>query len=124
MRNRLLKAIRIYMILALAAIAYYIFYLWSGYGIPCLFRTLTGLSCPGCGISRMFAAILNGNLNEAFGYNRLVFITLPVFVLYAARYTFFYVRDGYCRDGRVLNAAKWLMAAAFIIFGVMRNIVL
>ena len=124
MGSRLLKIIRMYIILALIAAAYYIFYTWSGYGIPCLFRTITGFSCPGCGISRMFAALFKGNIKEAFEFNQFVFAMLPAAILYAIRYTYYYVRDGRCRDGRIMTCIEWGVATAFIIFGVIRNIVL
>lgn len=112
------------MILAACGVLYYLFYIWSGYGIPCLFRTITGLSCPGCGITRMFVALFGGNVQEAFACNQLAFVLLPAAVLYAVRYTFIYIRDGRVQEPLILKAAEWLVVAAFIIFGVIRNIVL
>lgn len=35
----------------------------------CLFKTVTGLDCPGCGSSRALHALLHGHLREALSYN-------------------------------------------------------
>lgn len=38
----------------------------------CLFHTLTGLECPGCGSQRAIHALLRGDFSAAWGYNALV----------------------------------------------------
>ena len=43
----------------------------------CLFRTLTGWDCPGCGSQRMIHALLHGNLRDAWHYNAFLLLTLP-----------------------------------------------
>lgn len=51
-------------------------------GVPflpgCLFRRLTGLDCPGCGMTRAAAASLNGRWVEAFALNPLGMVLLPL----------------------------------------------
>jgi hypothetical protein len=42
-------------------------------GIPCLWKTLCGFSCPGCGLSRAGALLLHGRFVEAAEMNWLVF---------------------------------------------------
>jgi hypothetical protein len=37
----------------------------------CLFKDLTGLPCPGCGLTHSFCALAKGSLVRAFGYNAL-----------------------------------------------------
>lgn len=41
----------------------------DGGGIPCIWRSLTGYPCPGCGLTRAFAAISNFNLLESIRFN-------------------------------------------------------
>ena len=38
---------------------------------PCVFYNLTGLPCPGCGMTRGFVAMGHGQLAAAWGYNPL-----------------------------------------------------
>jgi hypothetical protein len=39
--------------------------------ILCPFRALTGLPCPGCGMTRAFCAIAHGHLFKAIGFNAI-----------------------------------------------------
>ena len=50
----------------------------QGFYPPCLFYTLTGLHCPGCGTLRGLHQLLHGNLIAAFGYNPYSMLALPV----------------------------------------------
>ncbi len=46
----------------------------------CLFRSLTGIPCPACGMSRAWLALLHGDLAGAFRYHPL-FWTIPLLIL-------------------------------------------
>lgn len=48
-----------------------------GFFPPCLFYSLTGLHCPGCGTLRGLHQLLHGNLLGAFGYNPYSMLALP-----------------------------------------------
>jgi hypothetical protein len=50
---------------------------------PCLSRLLLGLHCPGCGMTRCVSALLHGNVAQAFAYNPLFVVVLPL-LAYAA----------------------------------------
>lgn len=50
--------------------------------IPCVFKKITGLDCPGCGMTRAALAILDGDFYQAFRFNMLVFILAPIYLLY------------------------------------------
>src|SRR5437868_6629473 len=46
----------------------------------CLLYALTGLFCPGCGATRCTAALLHGDIDQAFAYNPLFVIALPLLI--------------------------------------------
>ncbi len=50
--------------------------------VPCLWRTLTGYKCPGCGLTTSFLEILKCNFLDAFYTNPLIFIVLPAGIFY------------------------------------------
>ena len=49
----------------------------------CIFHTVTGLDCPGCGSQRAASALLHGHLLDALNFNLLFVAVLP-FVAYSA----------------------------------------
>lgn len=49
---------------------------------PCLFRTLTGLYCPGCGSRSALIQLARGNLYAAWRLNPLMILFLPSAVLF------------------------------------------
>ncbi len=55
----------IFILLALSLLIF----LMSNIGIPCLFRTVTGIPCPTCGMSRAFLSLLNLNLKQSFEFH-------------------------------------------------------
>lgn len=82
-------------------------------GIPCVFHELTGAYCPGCGITRSLASILQGDVYQAFRFNALVFIIAPLYLLYMYTYKRQYIKF-----------SKSLMSVILIItilFGILRN---
>ncbi len=46
----------------------------------CIFYSLTGLYCPGCGSQRAFSSLLHGKLWLAVNYNLLFILCLPLLV--------------------------------------------
>jgi hypothetical protein len=48
---------------------------------PCIFRGITGISCPSCGITRGIVALLQGNISAPAHYNMLAYIAMPVLVI-------------------------------------------
>lgn len=43
----------------------------------CIFKSTTGLNCPGCGAQRATHELLHLNLKSAFAHNPLLVISLP-----------------------------------------------
>lgn len=47
------------------------------FDINCVFKSVFGIPCPGCGLTRGFRALLSGNFIRAESYNIL---TIPIFL--------------------------------------------
>ncbi|MGB4413946.1 MAG: DUF2752 domain-containing protein [Paludibacter sp.] len=50
--------------------------------IPCLWKTLFGFECPGCGLTTAFIKIITLDISGAYNANPLIFIALPLGVFY------------------------------------------
>ncbi len=47
-------------------------------GPPCPLRTVTGVPCPFCGMTRGVTAIVHANFSAAFGYNPGAFLVVAM----------------------------------------------
>ena len=79
--------------MVILGMAYATAYQMSGVGIPCLFRKVTKLYCPGCGITHMCMYLLQFKFKEAFISQPAVFCLMPVGAIIAIRWGIRYVRD-------------------------------
>ena len=89
----------------------------------CVFRTTTGLWCPGCGLTRGLHQLLNGQIGSALSYNLFV----PLAVVAAGLGWWSWMRTSWGRAP--LNLPQWLtrplvwaLPVALIAYGVLRNI--
>ena len=48
----------------------------------CLFHSLTGWNCPGCGMQRFLHAIMHGRVIEAFQYNYILLVFIPYLIAF------------------------------------------
>ncbi len=55
---------------------------WVIMGWPCVIRWVTGVPCPGCGLSRACLAVLRLDFGAAFRYHPM-FWSFPLLLLYA-----------------------------------------
>lgn len=93
----------------------------AGLGIPCVFQRLTGLDCPGCGITRMGLELLQGDLPSAFRCNPGAFLSLPVLACFLGRLWLGWLKTGKLRCSSGENRFLWLLAMLLLAFGIFRN---
>lgn len=123
MKKRVIKAASILGILAAVGIAYFYIYKLLGFGIPCVFYAVIGLKCPGCGVTRMCSALLMLDFKAAFEANRCLFTLMPVFLYYAIRSVYMYIKFGKINYNKAENAVLISIIIILILFAVYRNIV-
>lgn len=100
-------------------------YLNKNYGfyIPCIFRKITGLYCPGCGATRSIIALLKGNIKASFSYNPLFFLMLPFLIFSIIYQCYIYIENK--KDNiinKIPNTIWIIIIIILIIFGILRNI--
>ncbi len=89
----------------------------------CLLHDMTGLHCPGCGMTRATDALLDGDLTAAVSFNPLGIILLPVALIALIPELI-----GWLRGSPPLwrvplgKRGAWIIAWLVISFAVLRNI--
>ena len=59
----------------------------------CIYRSLFGVRCLGCGMTHAFCAVLHGDFAAAFAYNPLVIVAFPFFSALAVQHLRSFFRD-------------------------------
>ena len=121
-RERLHGVLKKYAIVLGIAIAYLILVLATGWGIPCIFYTVTGLQCPACGVSRMLLALLRLDVVAAFWYNPYLFVNAPIILFCLGYSEVQYVKTGSRTHRRWINIVLWIEIGLALLFGIARNL--
>jgi hypothetical protein len=96
-------------------------------GVPwlpdCVFHRLSGLHCPGCGMTRAASAFLHGNPVAAFRFNPVGVVLLPLAMLGLGIEMIGWIREKplawRLRPGR---RAGWTIVGILIAFWILRNV--
>lgn len=88
----------------------------------CLFHSLTGLQCPGCGGLRATHYLLHGEVATAFRLNQLFVVLLPFLLLFGATRLLKRVsgRDWLEPFWRLFWL--WALLVAVVLFTILRNL--
>ena len=94
----------------------------TGWAVPYLFRQMTGLKCPGCGVTSMCLALLRLDFAAAFRWNPGLMALSPFLGALIALLIARYIRTGSWRPGRWQTACLWAMLGLLLVWGVVRNV--
>ena len=87
--------------------------------MPCLFRMMTGLYCPGCGGTRAVRALFSGHPVLSFFYHPLVLYMAAVAVWYVVSWILYFAAGKRIfrpeLDDRIAYAAAGIVILNFII---------
>jgi len=50
--------------------------------IPCIWQSIFGIHCPGCGLTTAFISLIEFDFRNAFESNWLIFIIVPIVIYY------------------------------------------
>lgn len=92
-----------------------------GKPIPCIFHKITGLYCPGCGVTRMILSLLKFDFAKAFSYNQLCFIYLFLFIGYLLYVLIFKLLKKPIK--KVPDKVMLVLLLIAIVFGILRNVI-
>lgn len=90
-------------------------------GIPCMFNKITGLYCPGCGITRAVIALMKLDIKTALDYNFCFVIFAPFMILFGC-YEYYKEKKDVNYDTNKFNKVWYFFVIVFLSFGILRNI--
>jgi hypothetical protein len=88
----------------------------------CALHALTGLHCPGCGGLRATHQLLHGHVAEAFRLNPLWVVVAPFVAWLLLREAVRTLAGRRLPPQRVAIGWIWVLAAAVVLFGILRNL--
>lgn len=121
-KKRFTAELRKLFIILAVGLFYFLFIQITSIRIPCIFYELTSFLCPGCGITRMCVSIIRLDFASAFGYNKFVFVTLPVLVYIFASVEFNYISRGKKLPSKFAEILCYFEMIGLAVFFVLRNI--
>ncbi len=77
------------LLLPAAAVLFFFDPATAGFYPPCLFKTIFGAQCPGCGSLRAMHQLLHVNLAAAWALNKPIVVGLPLAAIAGAINVFF-----------------------------------
>ena len=107
--------------LAVAVAGYAAIAMRRGWGMPCLFRTLTGWQCPGCGMTRAAYLLMHGHPIAALRQNPFILVVLMAGYMGIAELSPYL----FGRQLKQIVLPSWLLialGALLIVFCIARNI--
>lgn len=120
-RVRIKRVVLLYLVLIVFAFAAG-YLLYSGkLGLRCLFHDITGFRCPGCGNTNGMLMLLSGNFLAPIRFN-LMFYPEVFTLLYILTYMPYIYITGK-NFSKSAAAVLIVPAAAFIIWGIIRNFI-
>lgn len=88
----------------------------------CPLYALTGIACPGCGLTRAFHALFNGDFLAAIHFNALTPIWAVIFAYVAISLALTAIRGKGLPMWPTNPQFMWVFMIALLVFGVLRNI--
>ena len=109
-------------LLLLAGGLYAIWCNLTGLGIPCIFRLLLGIKCPGCGMTHAAVAMTHLDIAGAFAYNKLSVTVVPLLIVILLIQEIRYIRTGNRKINIPETVVLSIMFVAAIAYGILRNL--
>lgn len=87
----------------------------------CIFKSLTGLDCPGCGSQRALHALLHADIIAAWRFNAMLVLAIPPLAVMAAAAV---MRTRYPGFYAAMNSTKaiYIWLVAITLWWILRNV--
>ena len=101
-------------LLAIAALGAYVIILLL-LDISCPIKAVTGINCPGCGMTRAMIRLIHFDISGAFSYHRM-FFSVPILFMY-------FLYDGKLFKNKILNNTVLIAIALGFVINWIRGLI-
>lgn len=96
---------------------------YTEYFPKCPSRVLFNIYCPGCGSQRALHHLLHFDIQQAFLYNPLMIVLLPLLIALIIQFILRHFFNIYWKIGIVYsNVFLWLLFTIFTLYFILRNV--
>lgn len=92
------------------------------FGIPCIFYEMTGLKCPGCGMTRAVMALLRFDVYGALQYNAFSFFITAYILLVTVHTSGEYINSGKYHICAGKEYISIIFLVLLLLWSVVRNV--
>ena len=121
MKKRIQRVARVAALFVCAGLLYAVIVKLLGRGIPCVFHDITGLKCPGCGMTHAMTALLNLDFNAFIQANLFAPLIIIFFITAFASTSLKYIKTGIYRLSALNSFVEISFLVLFIAWGIARN---
>lgn len=119
----MLKKIKILIFAILFLIVGFISMWYLNISIPCVYYELTGIYCPGCGMTRAFLSLLKLDFYQALRYNAFSIIVAVLLALYILGGIYGWLFNKINFMEKKIPSLVWIIfIVALLAYGILRNI--
>lgn len=111
--------LKIYSVILIIGIVYFIILKTTNIAIPCAYYSMTGMLCPGCGITRMFLNMSKLEFADAFFCNPVVFVLMFVWIIISV--FCFIGKPKFISNSKFLFTIMYISIVSLAFFGIIRN---
>jgi len=121
-RQRLCRLSTALVVVGALGLGYALWVQLTHLSVPCPFHAVTGLLCPGCGVTRLCLALLRLDAAAAWQANPVLLALLPLLGGMLGYRAVVYVCRGHVPTARWETLVWSGMAVVLLIWGIVRNI--
>ena len=122
-KKRIKRVVRVAALFVCAGLLYSGIVKFFGRGIPCVFHEITGLRCPGCGITHAMMALIHLDFNAFIQSNLFAPLIILFFITAFASTSVKYIKTGIYRLSAVNTFVEVSFLVLFIAWGIARNFI-
>ncbi len=121
MKKRIQRVARVAALFVCAGLLYAVIVKILGRGIPCVFHDITGLRCPGCGMTHAMTALLRLDFSAFIQANLFAPVIIIFFITAFVSTSLKYIKTGIYRLSAVNSFVEISFLVLFITWGIARN---